>query len=50
MDYESLFRAQLDALRQDGNYRVFAELERCRGGFPQARRFSDHGDSDVTVW
>mgnify|MGYP000049970837 CR=1 FL=1 len=50
MDYESLFRAQLDALRKDGNYRVFAELERCRGGFPQATRYTEGGTSDVTVW
>lgn len=50
MDYESLFRTQLDALRKDGNYRVFAELERCRGGFPQATRHTEGGTSDVTVW
>ena len=29
MDYDVLFRQQLGTLRQEGNYRVFAELERA---------------------
>jgi 5-aminolevulinate synthase len=49
MDYDALFRRELDTLKQEGNYRVFAELERYRGAFPRARR---HGTAsgDVTVW
>ena len=39
MDYDGLFRRQLDELRQEGNYRVFAELERLSGDFPRARRY-----------
>jgi 5-aminolevulinate synthase len=51
MDYEALFTEQLDALREAGNYRVFAELERKRGAFPSARRYADDGTvQDVTVW
>ena len=34
MDYDALFRQQLDALRQEGNYRVFAELERHERRLP----------------
>ncbi len=50
MTYDALFRQQLDALRSEGNYRVFAELERCSGAFPKARRHADGGTDDVTVW
>src|SRR4026208_1863145 len=50
MDYEALFRQQLGTLRQEGNYRVFAELERLRGDFPRARRYVADQSSEVTVW
>ena len=50
MDYDALFRKHLDQLRDEGNYRVFAELERERGGFPRARRHDGGAVSDVTVW
>jgi 5-aminolevulinate synthase len=51
MDYDALFRQQLDRLRHEGNYRVFADIERCRGAFPTARRHGGAaGPSDVTVW
>jgi 5-aminolevulinate synthase len=50
MDYDALFSQQLDTLRQEGNYRVFAELARRSGDFPRARRFTGDRASDVTVW
>ncbi len=51
MNYEALFTEQLDALREAGNYRVFAELERKRGAFPSAKRYAEDGTTqDVTVW
>jgi 5-aminolevulinate synthase len=50
MDYDALFRQQLDRLRDEGNYRVFAEIERYRGAFPRARRHGTQGAADVTVW
>ena len=50
MDFDHLFQTQLDALKADGNYRVFADLERLRGSFPKAARHSDGEKSDVTVW
>ena len=50
MDIDALFTAQLDALRAEGNYRVFANLERYRGQFPRALNRHDAGERDVTVW
>jgi len=50
MDYDALFRQQLEALRSEGNYRVFAELERLSGTFPRARQHAAAGPAEVTVW
>ena len=51
MDYESHFRAALDGLRERGNYRVFAELQRHQGDYPHATRYREDGSTqDVTVW
>ncbi len=50
MNYEALFAEQLDSLREAGNYRVFAELARERGAFPKAKRYTEDGVQDVTVW
>jgi 5-aminolevulinate synthase len=50
MDYDLFFRDQLDSLRQEGRYRVFAELERKAGSFPKARRHRDADTHDVVVW
>jgi 5-aminolevulinate synthase len=48
MDYESFFQDRLDALRAEGRYRVFADLERCCGRFPRA--FDHRVCGEVTVW
>ena len=48
MDYEAFFRARLDALRSEGRYRVFADLERRCGRFPRA--FDHRIGTEVTVW
>ena len=50
MDYDSYFKAELDKLHSEGNYRVFADLERHRGNFPKATRRSEAGEGRVTVW
>ena len=50
MDFDSLFTSQLDGLRAEGNYRIFADLERCRGAFPRARSHRHGAEREVTVW
>ncbi len=50
MDYDNLFTSQLDALRAEGNYRIFADLERYCGAFPRARSHRHGAEQDVTVW
>jgi 5-aminolevulinate synthase len=50
MNYESFFQSRLDDLRTEGRYRVFANLERHAGEFPQATRHGADGTSQVTVW
>lgn len=50
MDFDAIFRAQIDALKAEGNYRVFADLERRCGSFPRAANHKDGAVRDVTVW
>lgn len=50
MDYAKYLSAALDAVRREGRYRVFADLKRTRGAFPEARHFADGGSRDITVW
>ena len=50
MNYEAFFVDQLDALRQEGRYRVFADLERHNGNFPAATRHDAGKTHNVTVW
>lgn len=50
MDFEAFFKGELDSLHQEGRYRVFADLERHRGGFPRATHHTPDGTKDVTVW
>ncbi len=50
MNFDALFQAQLDQLKEEGNYRYFAELERKAGKFPRAANHVDGEKRDVTVW
>ncbi|MEM6409431.1 MAG: aminotransferase class I/II-fold pyridoxal phosphate-dependent enzyme, partial [Pseudomonadota bacterium] len=50
MNFDALFNAQLDALKEEGNYRYFAELERKCGKFPLCANHVDGEQRDVTVW
>lgn len=48
MEYQDFFRRAVQDLREEGNYRVFAELERKCGNFPEARLLGQ--DTDVSIW
>ena len=50
MDFEAFFKGELDGLHDEGRYRVFADLERRRGNFPRATRYTPNGPQEVTVW
>jgi 5-aminolevulinate synthase len=50
MDFQSFFAGQLEGLRKEGNYRVFADIERRNGSFPHATRYTENGEQSVTVW
>jgi 5-aminolevulinate synthase len=50
MDFDALFQGQIDTLKAEGNYRVFADLERRCGSFPRAANHRDGTVRDVTVW
>jgi len=48
MDYEGFFIERVDALRSEGRYRIFADLERRCGRFPRA--YDHRIGAEVTVW
>lgn len=50
MNFENFFRRELDGLRNEGRYRVFADLERQAGRFPLATYHGEGGPREVTVW
>ncbi|MFN3972708.1 MAG: 5-aminolevulinate synthase [Gemmobacter sp.] len=51
MDFQGFFTQELDRLRAEGNYRIFAELERQKGDFPRATRYREDGTTEeITVW
>jgi 5-aminolevulinate synthase len=51
MDYKAHFAAAVDRVRDEGRYRVFADLKRHRGAFPMATWTPPEGEPrDVVVW
>ncbi len=50
MDYNAFFAETIEDLKAEGRYRVFAELSRHAGSFPNATRHSYSGERPVTVW
>ena len=51
MNYQDYFKDRLAGLRDEGRYRVFANLERHTGAFPRATHRPGCGSTNpVTVW
>ncbi|MFS0771990.1 5-aminolevulinate synthase [Sphingomonas sp. 1P08PE] len=51
VDYSRVFTQAIDRLHAEGRYRVFIDILRTRGAFPNARCFAGHnGPKPITVW
>ena len=51
MDYNHVFSQAIDRLHAEGRYRVFIDILRNKGMYPNARCFAGHnGPKPITVW
>ena len=51
VDYSRVFASAIDRLHAEGRYRVFIDILRNKGAFPNARCFAGHnGPKPITVW
>ena len=50
MDYDSIFKAAIERLHEEGRYRVFIDILRNKGNFPNAHCFGGNGPKPITVW
>ena len=50
MNYDSIFKAAVQRLHDEGRYRVFIDILRHKGQFPNARCFGGNGPKPITVW
>ena len=51
VDYSRVFTQAIDRLHAEGRYRVFIDILRNKGSFPNARCFAGHnGPKPITVW
>ena len=51
VNYDQIFDEAIDRLHTEGRYRVFIDILRNKGAFPNARCFAGHnGPKPITVW
>jgi 5-aminolevulinate synthase len=50
LDYDSIFKSAIERLHGEGRYRVFVEILRTKGSYPNAMCFGGNGPKPVTVW
>ena len=50
MDYQRIFQSAIERLHDEGRYRVFIDILRSKGNFPNAHCFGGNGPKPITVW
>jgi 5-aminolevulinate synthase len=51
VDYDSIFKSAIDRLHSEGRYRVFIDILRTKGSYPNAQCFAGHnGPKPIVVW
>ena len=51
VNYNAVFEKAIDRLHAEGRYRVFIDILRNKGSYPNARCFAGHnGPKEITVW
>src|SRR5438105_9420638 len=50
LDYDRIFRSAIERLHEEGRYRVFIDILRTKGQYPNARCFGGNGPKPITVW
>jgi 5-aminolevulinate synthase len=50
LDYDRIFRSAIERLHDEGRYRVFIDILRTKGQYPNARCFGGNGPKPITVW
>jgi 5-aminolevulinate synthase len=51
VNYNAVFEKAIDRLHAEGRYRVFIDILRNKGSYPNARCFAGHnGPKNITVW
>ena len=48
--YDRVFKSAIDRLHEEGRYRVFVDILRTRGNYPNAQCFGGDGPKPITVW
>jgi 5-aminolevulinate synthase len=50
LNYDAIFQSAIDRLHEEGRYRVFIDILRTKGNYPNARCFGGNGPKPITVW
>ena len=50
MDYEKIFKSAIERLHEEGRYRVFIDILRSKGSYPNAQCFGGNGPKPIKVW
>jgi 5-aminolevulinate synthase len=50
LDYDRIFKSAIERLHEEGRYRVFIDILRTKGNYPNARCFGGNGPKPIRVW